>query len=226
MTGRDNGGAHIRNLILIAAVGAAILTLGSCQDRTLNAGTGGSPGTGGHYGTGGERGSGGAAPGAGGLPSTGGSPGTGGAPSTGGLPGAGGSIADPGGSEAGTGTPTPGTVLCAGVSTCPALSQPQQNADTESYCCLDPGGSQQCHIHANLGACESGIPVYCDDASDCEPGLVCCESDVRTLFSCQASCPRLQLCKVDSECRDGKRCAGVFVPSGTGGSRGYDGFCQ
>ena len=117
----------------------------------------------------------------------------------------------------GTGVPTPGVVTCGGI-TCPATPQPQKNTSTESYCCFS--GSITCQRNANLGACESGIPAYCDDTSDCDAGLVCCEGELRVLFSCQTSCGgRKQLCKTDGECLDGKLCRGTY--GGTGWSESY-----
>jgi hypothetical protein len=109
--------------------------------------------------------------------------------------------------------PTSGFVSCAGASTCPALSHPQQNVDTESYCCVSDV-SAVCVHNYNLGACESGVPIYCDDASDCDPGLHCCNSQGRTLFACQSSCgDRMQLCRQDAECPNGTRCTGSFDAS-------------
>ncbi len=69
-------------------------------------------------------------------------------------------------------------------------------------------------MNGNLGACESGVPYYCDEAADCDrdAGLVCCESSVRVLFTCQASCStgKPQICKTDAECQGGTTCAGVL----------------
>src|SRR5262249_43992429 len=89
---------------------------------------------------------------------------------------------------------TPGTVDClsgdAGSSSCASTPVPEMNRSTESYCCYrgsfsgDPD-SATCVV-GNLGACESAIPFYCDEAADCNPGLVCCRSSVRELFSCLA----------------------------------------
>jgi hypothetical protein len=124
------------------------------------------------------------------------------------------------------GVTTPGVSAC-GNSTCPALPHPQQNTETESYCCvLGPSTGdayrQTCYRNANLGACESGVPIYCDDAADCNAGLVCCISEGRFLLRCQADCgTRTQLCKTDAECRNGKKCSGTVDIDGW-----VDGQCQ
>ena len=120
------------------------------------------------------------------------------------------------------GTPTPGTVACAN-STCPALSHPQQNNETESYCCVGFGlpTTQMCFVNRNLGACESGSPIlYCDDASECDPGLVCCGSARGGIFACHADCTGgAQICKTDDECKNGMKCVGPLNINGwVGGS--------
>jgi hypothetical protein len=118
------------------------------------------------------------------------------------------------------GTATPGVVDCNGVS-CPALSHPQQNINTESYCCVS--AQANCYRNTNVAACSSGIPVYCDDASDCDAGLVCCQSEWRILFACATDCGgRTQLCQTDAECRGGMKCSGTTGPSGSW----VDGTCQ
>jgi hypothetical protein len=102
-----------------------------------------------------------------------------------------------------------GRVQC-GMTTCPALSTPQQNIDTEDYCCLEiPGDGDPVCRHGNLGGCESGNPLYCDEAADCAPGLLCCDSAVRAgLFHCADDCAQamLQLCRSDGECLNHQPC--------------------
>jgi hypothetical protein len=118
---------------------------------------------------------------------------------------------------------TPGLVDCrygdAGSASCASTPVPEMNLSTESYCCYrgsfsgDPD-SATCVV-GNLGACESAIPFYCDEAADCSAGLVCCRSSVRELFSCLADCGgQVQLCKTDSECLGGKTCSGVLSGDG------------
>src|SRR5262249_55628223 len=101
-----------------------------------------------------------------------------------------------------------GRVAC-GATTCPSTPTFSMNLDTENYCCA-PGPSSAdtpaCE-HANLGLCESGNPFYCDEAADCDPGLVCCNSTVRPgLFHCDVACGDLQMCGGSAECRNGQPC--------------------
>jgi hypothetical protein len=104
----------------------------------------------------------------------------------------------------------PTRVACAGT-TCAATATPSMNLDSEHYCCATAyaGDSPSFCVAGNLGVCESGNPLYCDEAADCQPGLVCCNSTVRGgLFHCAASesCGGLQMCRTDAECANGKTC--------------------
>jgi hypothetical protein len=111
----------------------------------------------------------------------------------------------PAAADAGGGLP--GQVAC-GAGTCPATSTMSMDLDSESYCCApaSSGASAFC-VHGNLGACESGNPFYCDEAADCDPGLVCCSSTVRSgLFSCATVCGEIQMCRSSAECRNAQSC--------------------
>jgi hypothetical protein len=80
-----------------------------------------------------------------------------------------------------------------------------------AYCCvLAPNAgnpaSQTCD-YANLGACETGIPYYCDEAADCNAGLGCCMSnDLRPWTACASTCTGVMLCKSSTECTNGQSC--------------------
>ncbi|HTJ40828.1 MAG TPA: hypothetical protein VL463_01995 [Kofleriaceae bacterium] len=113
-----------------------------------------------------------------------------------------------------------GRVTCAST-TCPALPTPQQNVDSEDYCCSPmPTGSAATCVHGNLGACESGDPFYCDEAADCQTGLSCCENSGRKgLFACYDTCDGLQACSTTAECKN----VGPCTMHHCGGS--VRGFC-
>jgi hypothetical protein len=118
---------------------------------------------------------------------------------------------------------TPGFIDCmyggTGSASCVSTPAPEMNLSTESYCCYrgpftgDPP-SATC-VMGNLGACETGVPFYCDEAADCDPGLVCCRSTVRELFSCSSGCAgQPQICKTDGECLNGTVCSGLLSNAG------------
>jgi hypothetical protein len=104
----------------------------------------------------------------------------------------------------------PGAVTC-GNTLCPDASGDPPMNQIRAYCCThgpntgDPI-SQMCE-YANLGACESGIPYYCDETSDCNAGLFCCMSkDIRPWTACQSTCTGVMLCKSSGECNNGQKC--------------------
>jgi hypothetical protein len=98
---------------------------------------------------------------------------------------------------------TPGTTDC-GPTDCMSYPTMPSNQNGQPYCCAQGGYS--C-VSGNLGACESGPVYYCDEAADCDEGLHCCTIAGRTMFTCQKECEdRLQLCKTDAECQNGKAC--------------------
>ena len=111
-------------------------------------------------------------------------------------------IPDAGGADAAI-----GRVAC-GAITCPATPTISMNVDTEDYCCAPAsGGVPAFCVHGNLGACESGNPFYCDQASDCALGLVCCNASVRPgLFHCDTTCGGLQMCGSGAECQNHQLC--------------------
>ena len=116
---------------------------------------------------------------------------------------------------------TPGRTACGASADC--ASYPQQPTDNEGqpFCCLDPSELPACFT-GNLAACESGVPIYCDEAADCAPGLHCCNlGALRTAFECMPSCNgQIQLCKTNAECENAKACTpylcsgGAYVNSG------------
>jgi hypothetical protein len=113
---------------------------------------------------------------------------------------------------------TPGRTACGPTTTfsdggppvtkrsdCASYPRPPNNSEGQPFCCV--GGDRDACGTGNLAFCESGNPFYCDESADCDPGLHCCLSSARTLFSCQSSCDaRQRLCKSDAECDSGKTC--------------------
>ena len=102
------------------------------------------------------------------------------------------------------------TILACGSTTCPATPYSPANGSNDSYCCLPQSNlaAPTC-VHGNLGACESGNPWYCDQAADCNAGLVCCEQSARAgMFAClaPAACGMLQACRTSAECTNGQSC--------------------
>jgi hypothetical protein len=71
---------------------------------------------------------------------------------------------------------------------------------SEKSCCHRTGdaGVDEC-IGPN-GSCSNGTTLRCDEASDCETGLVCCGTFGST--SCASACggPSYQVCRTDGEC--------------------------
>jgi hypothetical protein len=131
------------------------------------------------------------------------------------------SATPPGDSGAGAGDggpgpgllPDPGAITC-GATTCPDASGTPPMNEVRAYCCvLGPNTgnpvSQTCE-YQNLGACESGKPYYCDEAADCNAGLVCCMSnDLRAWTACESTCTGVTLCKSSAECTNGQPCTPV-----------------
>jgi hypothetical protein len=100
----------------------------------------------------------------------------------------------------GDGGPTPGSVTCAGTAC----------AISSNICCTCPGCFPPfpTSCFPSFPGCVTGVPVQCDDRTDCASGQVCCGKYSGATFSkaaCQASCASadVQLCNVDAECAHG-----------------------
>ena len=126
--------------------------------------------------------------------------------------------ADAGARDADAG-PLPGEIAC-GASPCPVPAS-QCCSDVDASTC-DPAGS----------AC-TGLVRTCDEAADCDPGEVCCVTQIapkRFATACKASCDvgEPQACASSAECGDAGaclpwRCGAVDVK--TCGASGSDGGC-
>ena len=101
------------------------------------------------------------------------------------------------------------TELACGSAMCAATPYSPQNSNNDNYCCLpmSTAGSATC-VHGNLGACEAGNPWYCDQAADCNAGMVCCEAARAGMFACYpaAMCGAIQACRTTAECTNGQSC--------------------
>jgi hypothetical protein len=109
---------------------------------------------------------------------------------------------------------TPGRTACGASADCASYPQPPTDNEGQPFCCLDTSALPACYT-GNLASCESGVPIYCDEAADCAPGLHCCNlGAIRTSFQCLPSCnAEIQLCKTNAECENGKACT-PYVCSG------------
>lgn len=97
----------------------------------------------------------------------------------------------------------------------------QNTCKNDDYCCGSDGfGDANCSV-----VCDNQHALYCDDATDCPTGTVCCYVSANgsiTSSSCQTQCAgstdRGQLCSLTgpaTECGTGKACRGLAIaPSG------------
>jgi hypothetical protein len=105
--------------------------------------------------------------------------------------------------------PSPGVINCAGTAC----------AIGSSVCCTCancfPPFPTSCF--PSFPGCVTGVPVHCDDRTDCSAGQVCCGSLSTGTFTgsaCKASCAAgdVQLCAVNAECAKGSCKASTAVP--------------
>jgi hypothetical protein len=81
----------------------------------------------------------------------------------------------------------------------------------DQICCVryaDAGPVRSCVGGADFYRCETGMPVACDEAADCPPGLVCCLSywgNGLTMAGCAGQCSASEMtaCKAGTPCPTG-----------------------
>ena len=97
--------------------------------------------------------------------------------------------------------PTPGTIAC-GTATCDAPAQ---------YCCFASDGGASCLDKTdNSCGANGGVPFRCEEAADCDAGLICCQQGFNGPLKipdnvCAHDCPR-QVCRTNAECGTSTSC--------------------
>lgn len=95
--------------------------------------------------------------------------------------------------------PTPGVVRC-GSGTC---------AVSTSTCCqesdVDAGGTR-CLLGTQVTCPAQTGAVHCQAAADCKTGEICCDVGGYGNTQCATSCANFQMCRTNSECKNGQPC--------------------